>query len=86
MLVGRDEEVRYLQAALAGAGAGSGGTVFFAGEAGIGKSRLVRLTSHAARARGFAVQAGSSVASGVPAPFRPYPEALASAGRAGRPP
>jgi DNA-binding CsgD family transcriptional regulator/tetratricopeptide (TPR) repeat protein len=84
VLVGRDEEIRYLQAALAAAEAGRGGTIFFAGEAGIGKSRLVRETSHAARARGFTVLAGRSVAGGVPTPFRPYAEALASAGRAGR--
>ena len=64
--------------------AGRGGTIFFAGEAGIGKSRLVRETAQAARARGFAVLAGRSVAGGVPTPFRPYAEALASAGRAGR--
>ncbi len=66
MLVGRDEEIRYLQAALTAAEAGRGGTVFFAGEAGIGKSRLVREISHAARTRGFAVPAGRSVAGGVP--------------------
>jgi hypothetical protein len=84
VLVGRDEETRYLQAALAAAEVGRGGTVFLAGEAGIGKSRLVRETAHAARARGFAVLAGRSVAGGVPTPFRPYAEALASAGRTGR--
>jgi hypothetical protein len=84
VLVGRDEEVRYLKAALAAAAAGHGGTIFLAGEAGIGKSRLVRETAQAARARGFAVLAGRSVAGGVPTPFRPYAEALASAGRAGR--
>ena len=84
MLVGRDEEVRYLKAALAAAAAGHGGTIFLAGEAGIGKSRLVRETAQAARAQGFAVLAGRSVAGGVPTPFRPYAEALASAGRAGR--
>jgi hypothetical protein len=84
VLVGRDEEIRYLQAALATAEAGRGGTIFFTGEAGIGKSRLVRETSQAARARGFTILAGRSVAGGVPTPFRPYAEALASAGRAGR--
>lgn len=84
MLVGRDEEIRYLQAALAAAEAGRGGTIFFSGEAGIGKSRLVRETVHAARERGIAVLAGRSVAGGVPTPFRPYAEAFASAGRTGR--
>ena len=36
------------------------------------------------RAGGAAVLAGRSVAGGVPTPFRPFAEALASAGRAGR--
>ena len=84
MLVGRDEEARHLEAALAAAQAGRGGTVFVTGEAGIGKSRLVRETTRMAGARGFTVLAGRAVAGGVPTPFRPIAEALASAGRAGR--
>jgi len=84
VLVGRDEEARHLQAALAAAGAGRGGTVLVTGEAGIGKSRLVRETTRAAGERGFMVLAGRAVAGGVPTPFRPFAEALAAAGRAGR--
>jgi hypothetical protein len=84
VLVGRDEEARHLQAALGAAQAGHGGMVFVTGEAGIGKSRLVRGTAHAAGARGFAVLTGRAVAGGVPTPFRPFAEALVSAGRAGR--
>jgi DNA-binding CsgD family transcriptional regulator len=84
VLVGRDEEARHLQAALGAAGAGHGGTVLVAGEAGIGKSRLVRETARAAGGRGFAVLTGRAVAGGVPTPFRPFAEALAGAGRAGR--
>jgi DNA-binding CsgD family transcriptional regulator len=84
VLVGRDEEAGHLNAALAAAGAGHGGVVFVAGEAGIGKSRLARETAHTAGARGLVVLAGRSVASGVPTPFRPFAEALGSAGRAGR--
>ncbi len=83
MLVGRDEESRHLQAALGTAEAGRGGTVLVTGEAGIGKSRLVRETARAAGERGFTVLAGRAVAGGVPTPFRPFAEALASAGRAG---
>ena len=84
MLVGRDGETRHLQDALAAAEAGRGGTVILTGEAGIGKSRLVRETAHAAAARGFTVLTGRAVAGGVPTPFRPFAEALVSAGRTGR--
>jgi DNA-binding CsgD family transcriptional regulator/tetratricopeptide (TPR) repeat protein len=84
VLVGRDKETRHLQAALAAAGAGRGRTLFITGEAGIGKSRLVRETARAARERGLVVLAGRAVAGGAPAPFRPFAEALVSAGRTGR--
>jgi DNA-binding CsgD family transcriptional regulator len=84
VLVGRDGETRRLQAALAAAEAGRGGTVFLTGEAGIGKSRLIRETARAAASRGLPVLAGRAVAGGVPAPFRPFAEALAAAGRTGR--
>jgi len=84
VLVGRDEEARRLQAALAAAGAGRGSAVFLAGEAGIGKSRLVREIVRAAGERGLTVLAGRAVAGGAPTPFRPFAEALTSAGRAGR--
>ena len=62
VLVGRDEEARQLQAALAAAEAGRGGAVFLVGEAGIGKSRLVRETVRAAGERGLPVLAGRAVA------------------------
>jgi len=84
VLVGRDEEARRLRAALAAAGAGRGGTAFLVGEAGIGKSRLVRETVRAAGERGLTVLAGRAVPGGVPTPFRPFAEALTAAGRAGR--
>ena len=84
VLVGRDEETGHLQAALTAAQAGHGGTVLLTGEAGIGKSRLVRELARAAGADGFTVLTGRAVAGGVPTPFRPFAEALVSAGRAGR--
>ena len=84
VLVGRDEETRRLRAALAAAEAGRGSAVFLVGEAGIGKSRLVRETVRAAGERGLTVLAGRAVAGGVPTPFRPFAEALTAAGRAGR--
>ncbi len=84
VMVGRDEEARRLRAALAAAGTGCGRTVFLAGEAGIGKSRLVREVVRAAGESGLTVLAGRAVAGGAPTPFRPFAEALTSAGRAGR--
>jgi DNA-binding CsgD family transcriptional regulator len=84
VLVGRDEEARRLRAALAAAGLSRGGTVFLTGEAGIGKSRLVRETVRTAGELGLTVLSGRAVAGGVPTPYRPFAEALTSAGRAGR--
>ena len=84
VLVGRDEEARRLRAALAATGTGCGSTVFLAGEAGIGKSRLVREVVRTAGESGLTVLAGRAVAGGAPTPFRPFAEALTSAGRAGR--
>ena len=85
VLVGRDDESRHLQAALTAAGQGRGGTVLVTGEAGIGKSRLVRETARTASARGFTVLTGRAVSGGVPTPFRPFAEALVSAVRSGFP-
>ena len=82
VLVGREAERGRLQAAVAAARAGRGGTVFLTGEAGIGKSRLVRETARLAGADGVAVLTGRTAAGGVPAPFRPFAEALISAVRA----
>ena len=84
VLVGRNEEVRRLRAALTAAGNGRGSTVCLAGEAGIGKTRLVRELAGTAREQGLTVLSGRAVAGGIPAPFRPFAEALTAAGRAGR--
>jgi predicted ATPase len=84
VLVGRDAETRQLEAALGEAGAGHGAMVLLSGEAGIGKSRLARDAVRAARARGFVVLTGRAVAGSVPTPFRPFAEALVSAGRGGK--
>jgi DNA-binding CsgD family transcriptional regulator len=84
VLVGRDDEARRLRAAVEAAHAGHGGALFLVGEAGVGKSRLVRETAHAAEASGMVVLTGRAVDGGVPAPFRPFAEALASVGRTGR--
>ncbi len=78
--------MRHLRGALDAASAGRGGAALLVGEAGIGKSRLARELSAAARGAGMVVLTGRAVAGGVPTPFRPFAEALSSAVRiAGRP-
>jgi DNA-binding CsgD family transcriptional regulator len=83
VLIGRDSEARQLRVALQDAQAGRGSMVLVAGEPGIGKSRLVREIAEAARQRGCVVMTGRAVGGGVPTPFRPFSEALASALRPG---
>ncbi len=79
VLVGRDGEMRHLRGALDAASTGRGRTALLVGEAGIGKSRLARELSAAARQQGLVVLTGRAVAGQVPVPFRPFAEALSSA-------
>ena len=74
VLVGRDGEMRHLRGALDAASTGRGKTALLVGEAGIGKSRLARELSAAARQRGIVVLTGRAVAGQVPVPFRPFTE------------
>ena len=83
VLVGRAVESGVLADALQRAGGGHGAVVFVAGEAGVGKSRLVREVSELATARGYLSLAGRAAELAVPVPFRPIVEALMRAGRAG---
>jgi hypothetical protein len=77
-LVGRGAE---LEAPVRMLDAGCGGAVVVLGEAGIGKSRLVReLTGHA-RARRLVVVSGRAVQSRQPTPYRPLAEAVMGACR-----
>jgi DNA-binding CsgD family transcriptional regulator/tetratricopeptide (TPR) repeat protein len=76
VLVGREEELQVLLDALDRAAEGHGGTFVVAGEAGVGKSRLVREVSRRAHSRGLPVLAGRAVAGSVPVAFRPLAEAL----------
>jgi DNA-binding CsgD family transcriptional regulator len=76
VLVGRRAEIQALEAALAGALAGAGGCVVITGEAGIGKSRLIRELSQLAAARRVPVAAGRAVPASASAPYRPVTEAL----------
>jgi DNA-binding CsgD family transcriptional regulator len=78
VLVGRDAELRALTDALACARGGHGGVVFVTGEAGVGKSRLVRELTTRARTLGAAVVTGRAVPDSA-GPYRPLTEALLQA-------
>src|SRR2546423_15242959 len=54
-MVGRDAFLAIVESRLAGAAAGSGQLLFVAGEAGIGKTRLLGAIAGHAHASGFAV-------------------------------
>jgi DNA-binding CsgD family transcriptional regulator len=79
VVVGRDVEMAALRTALAQADAAHGGVVVLAGEAGVGKSRLLGELAGLARARGGLAVMGRAVASGEATPFRPFSEALLQA-------
>lgn len=67
-LVGREGDLAALTAALDAAAGGRGGTVFLAGEGGVGKTRLATALAELAGARGWMVATGRAypVESGVP--------------------
>ena len=76
-LIGRDEELAQLEHVWAGAAAGMGGAaVLVAGEAGIGKSRLVAELAAAARAHGAIVATGTAPDVGDAPPFGVWAELL----------
>ena len=77
-LVGRGAELAALRERLAGLPTtGAGGLVLVAGEAGVGKSRLVRELAGIAQHAGVSVLVGRSVPDGEP--YRPLVEALGAA-------
>ena len=79
VVVGREAELGALRAALSAAADGAGSLVFVTGEAGIGKSRLVREVASDARARDVAVVTGRAVPGGASTPYRPLTQALLQA-------
>ena len=76
VLVGRRAEIQALESALAGALAGQGGCAVITGEAGIGKSRLMRELARMAAGRQVLVVMGRAVPASASAPYRPVTEAL----------
>jgi DNA-binding CsgD family transcriptional regulator len=78
-LVGRELELAALDAALAGSAAGNGRVVLVAGDAGIGKTALLRsFVTHAQSAR-VGVLVGECSETGASRPFGPFVEVLRSA-------
>ena len=83
VLIDRSAELGALSGALDAASEGRGGMVFVTGDAGVGKSRLVREAVSLASERGLRVLGGRAAESAVPVPYRPVTEALMGAARAG---
>ena len=78
VLIGRSDDLGKLEEAISEARAGSGGVVFVVGEAGIGKSRLLRETANRALDLGMTVLSGRAVLGGARTPFRPIIEGVQS--------
>lgn len=77
-LIGRGEETALLSSVLGEMQSGRGDSVLMLGEAGVGKSRLVREVEHLARNQGVFVLHGRA-AKGATGAYRPIAEALFSA-------
>jgi DNA-binding CsgD family transcriptional regulator/tetratricopeptide (TPR) repeat protein len=77
LLVGRASELEQLESALRRAQSGAGGTVLVAGDAGIGKTRLLAELMERSRAAGAQVLSGRGIdLIGAELPFLPLVEAL----------
>lgn len=83
IIVGRDKELRTLREAVDAAVAGHGGSIFLAGEGGIGKTRLVTAATELGYAAGMRLLRGRASGIGPAVPFRPLTEALLSLLRTG---
>src|SRR5919106_2231588 len=75
-LIGRERDLDEIRDALASAGSREGSAVFVRGEAGVGKSRLVREGVAEARRARFSVLFGRAVQGQSTVAFRPVAEAL----------
>jgi hypothetical protein len=82
VLIGRGEELEVLAAALDRALAGETGFVLLGGEAGVGKTRLLRELSARAEDAGFGVLSGQCVEPGAEGlPFAPLVDVLRTLAR-----
>ncbi|HEX7276959.1 MAG TPA: BREX system ATP-binding domain-containing protein, partial [Acidimicrobiales bacterium] len=86
VVVGRDQEWQELRRALDRLADGHGATAVVVGEAGVGKSRLLREATEEGVRRGALVLTGRAVERDSPLPFRPIAEALFSHLRKSGPP
>ena len=82
VVVGRDGELAALRRVFDAAATGRGATLVLQGEAGLGKTRLLREVVAEARARPMTVLVGRGSEHGR-APYRPLVEAFAPVGRSG---
>jgi DNA-binding CsgD family transcriptional regulator len=70
-LVGRDSQLAAMRRVLTRTREGSGSVAFIVGEAGVGKSRLLRATTEEARAAGFFVLRGAAFEAERTIPYAP---------------
>jgi DNA-binding CsgD family transcriptional regulator/tetratricopeptide (TPR) repeat protein len=76
-LVGRTDQIERLRAAIADAAEGRGGTLFLAGESGVGKTRLARMAAEEMARRGGAAATGRCYPMETGVPYSSVSDALA---------
>ncbi|HEY9286691.1 MAG TPA: AAA family ATPase, partial [Candidatus Dormibacteraeota bacterium] len=76
VLIGRDAELSLLEDALVAAHRGDGQAVLIAGDAGVGKTRLVNELKMRARRAGILVLSGSTSEAEMALPYLPFVEAI----------
>lgn len=79
-LIGREAQLAELDSALRDVTAGAGRTVLVAGDAGLGKSALLKTFAEKARAQGVRVLLGECTEVEARRPFGPFVDALSAAG------
>ncbi len=79
ILVGRDAELGRLRARLDDAAAGRAVAALIAGDAGVGKSRLVSEVTEIAASQGFTVLCGQCAEIGDSVPYLPFADAMRTA-------